>query len=50
VRTIAVLLEHGADSTAEDDNGLTPLDWIDRAAKSVDREAVRRLLRRPRER
>jgi ankyrin repeat protein len=44
VRTITVLLEHGADSTAKDDNGLTPLDWLDRAAKSVDREAVRRLL------
>jgi ankyrin repeat protein len=47
VRTITVLLEHGADPTAKDDNGLTPLDWLDRAAKSVDREAVRRLLRRP---
>jgi truncated hemoglobin YjbI len=44
VRTITVLLEHGADPTAKDDNGLTPLDWLDRAAKSVDREAVRRLL------
>jgi truncated hemoglobin YjbI len=48
IRTMAVLLEHGADPRAEDDNGLTPLDWLDRAAKSVDREAVRRLLRRPR--
>jgi truncated hemoglobin YjbI len=47
VRTITVLLEHGADPTAKDDNGLTPLDWLDRAAKSVDREAVRGLLRRP---
>jgi len=47
VRTIAVLLEHGADSTAKDDNGLTPLDWLERAAKSVDRDAVRRLLSRP---
>jgi hemoglobin len=50
MRTIAVLLEHGADPTTEDDNWLTPLDWLDRAAKSVDREAVRRLLRRPSER
>jgi ankyrin repeat protein len=50
MRTIAVLLEHGADPTAEDHNGFTPLDWLDRAAKSVDREAVRRLLRRPPER
>jgi truncated hemoglobin YjbI/ankyrin repeat protein len=46
-RTIAVLLEHGADPTAKDDNGLTPLDWLDRTAKSVNREAVRRSLRRP---
>ena len=44
VKTIAVLLEHGADPTAPDDNGLTPLDWLERAAKSVDRDAVRRLL------
>jgi truncated hemoglobin YjbI len=50
LRTIAVLLENGADPAAEDDNGLTPLDWLDRAAKSVDRAAVRRLLRRPSER
>jgi ankyrin repeat protein len=46
MKTIGVLLENGADPTAEDDNGLTPLDWLDRAAKSVDRDAVRRLLRR----
>jgi truncated hemoglobin YjbI/ankyrin repeat protein len=46
MKTILVLLEHGADPTAKDDNGLTPLDWLDRAAKSVDREAVRRLVRR----
>jgi truncated hemoglobin YjbI/ankyrin repeat protein len=45
VKTIAVLLEHGADPTVPDDNGLTPLDWLERAAKSVDRDAVRRLLR-----
>lgn len=50
VKTIAVLLEHGADPNAEDDNGLTPRDWVERAAKSVDRAAVRRLLDRPRER
>ena len=43
-KTIAVLLEHGADPTVRDDNGLTPLDWLERAAKSVDREQVRRLL------
>jgi len=44
VKTIAVLLDHGADPTARDDNGFTPLDWLERAAPSVDREAVRRLL------
>jgi truncated hemoglobin YjbI len=43
-KTITVLLEHGADPTVRDDNGLTPLDWVERAAKSVDREQVRRLL------
>jgi truncated hemoglobin YjbI/ankyrin repeat protein len=40
VKTIAVLLEHGADPNALDDNGQTPLDWVERAAKSVDRAAV----------
>ena len=45
VKTIAVLLDHGADPNAEDDNGLTPLDWLDRAANSVNRDAVRPLLR-----
>jgi ankyrin repeat protein len=47
VKTIAILLENGADPAAKDDNGLTPLDWLDRAAKSVDRNTVRRLLNRP---
>ena len=47
VRTIALLLEQGADPSAPDDNGLTPLDWLERSAKTVDREAVRRLLRKP---
>jgi hypothetical protein len=45
VRTIKVLLAHGADPTARDDNGFTPLDWVERAAPSVDRQAVRRVLR-----
>jgi truncated hemoglobin YjbI/ankyrin repeat protein len=44
-RTIAVLLAHGADPRARDDNGLTPLDWLELSAASVDRAAVRRLLR-----
>jgi truncated hemoglobin YjbI/ankyrin repeat protein len=49
VKTIEVLLDHGADPAARDDNGCTPLDWLARAPKSVDRDAVRRLLRHPRE-
>jgi hypothetical protein len=40
-----VLLDHGADPSARDDDGLTPLDWVDRAARTIDREPVRRLLR-----
>jgi truncated hemoglobin YjbI/ankyrin repeat protein len=48
VKTIEVLLDHGADPTARDDNGFTPLDWLERAAPSVDRHAVRRLLERTR--
>jgi truncated hemoglobin YjbI/ankyrin repeat protein len=47
VQTIKVLLAHGADPNARDDNGLTPLDWVERAAPSADRQAVRRLLRSP---
>ena len=39
---------YGADPTAADDNGCTPLDWLARAPKSVDRSAVRRLLEGPR--
>jgi ankyrin repeat protein len=46
VKTIQVLLEHGADPSAADENGLTPLDWLERAAKSVARDPVRRLLSR----
>jgi hemoglobin len=44
VRTIQVLLENGADPDAPDDRGRTPLDWLDQAAKSVDRDAVRDVL------
>jgi truncated hemoglobin YjbI/ankyrin repeat protein len=47
VKTIEVLLDCGADPDFRDDNGLTPLDWLARASKSVDRDTVRRLLRRP---
>jgi ankyrin repeat protein len=44
VRTIRVLLENGADPVAPDDRGRTPLDWLDQAAKSVNRDAVRGVL------
>jgi len=40
VRTIEVLLEHGAARDAVDDDGRTPLEWLHRAAKTVDRTAV----------
>jgi truncated hemoglobin YjbI/ankyrin repeat protein len=46
VQTIQVLLEHGADTDELDDRGRTPLDWLGQAAKSVDREAVRDVLKR----
>lgn len=45
VKTVTLLLDHGADPAAVDDNGKTPLDWLGRAAKSVDKDAIRRLLR-----
>jgi ankyrin repeat protein len=45
VQTIKVLLAHGADPNTRDDNGFTPHDWVERSAPSVDRQAVRRLLR-----
>jgi len=48
LKTIRVLLDHGADPTTRDDNGFTPLDWVERAAPSIDQHAVRRLLQRPR--
>jgi truncated hemoglobin YjbI/ankyrin repeat protein len=44
LRTIEVLLEHGADPGARDSQGRTPLDWLDQAAPSVSRAAVRHLL------
>jgi hemoglobin len=46
IETMGVLLEHGADMDALDDRGRTPLDWLDQAAKSVDRDAVRHVLTR----
>lgn len=46
LQTIGVLLEHGADPQARDSRGRTPLDWLDQAAPSVSREAVRQLIDR----
>jgi hemoglobin len=44
LRTIKVLLESGADPIARDSRGRTPLDWLEQAAPSVNRAAVRDLL------
>ncbi len=44
LRTIEVLLEAGADPAARDSRGHTPLDWLEQAAPSVSRAAVRHLL------
>jgi hemoglobin len=44
LRTIEVLLESGADPAARDSRGRTPLDWLEQAAPSVSRAAVRQLL------
>jgi truncated hemoglobin YjbI/ankyrin repeat protein len=50
LRTIEVLLDHGADPDARDSQGRTPLDWLEQAAPSVSRAAVRNLIgsRQPR--
>jgi len=47
LRTIEVLLESGADPAARDSRGRTPLDWLEQAAPSVSRAAVRHLLAPP---
>ncbi len=44
LRTIEVLLDHGADPDARDSHGRAPLDWLEQAAPSVSRAAVRNLL------
>jgi truncated hemoglobin YjbI/ankyrin repeat protein len=44
LQTMKILLDHGADSSARDSQGRTPLDWLDEAAPSVSREAVHALL------
>ena len=43
-RTIEVLIEHGADPDARDSHGRTPVDWLEQAAPSVSRAAVRNLI------
>jgi len=44
LRTIEVLIDHGADPDARDSHGRTPFDWLEQAAPSVSRAAVRNLL------
>jgi ankyrin repeat protein len=44
LRTIEVLLEHGADPAARDSHGRTPVDWLEQAAPSVPRAEVRNLI------
>ena len=46
LRTIEVLIDHGADPDARDSHGRTPLDWLEQAAPSVSRAAVRDLIAR----
>jgi len=46
LRTIEVLIDHGADPGARDSRGRTPLDWLEQAAPSVPRAAVRSLIAR----
>jgi truncated hemoglobin YjbI/ankyrin repeat protein len=44
LQTIEVLIDHGANPGARDSHGRTPLDWLEQAAPSVSRAAVRNLL------
>ena len=44
LKTIEVLLEHGADPEALDSHGRTPADWLEQAAPSVPRAEVRDVL------
>jgi len=44
LRTIEVLIEHGADPDVRDSLGRTPLDWLEQSAPSVSRAAVRNLI------
>lgn len=44
VHVVEALIEHGGDVNALSDPGLTPLDEVEGAGRSIDREPVRRLL------
>ena len=45
-QTVEVLLQHGADPSAHDSRGRTPLDWLEECPPSAAREEVRHLLTR----
>jgi hypothetical protein len=51
---VAALLRHGARvddrRKVRDDNGLTPLDWLERSVSSLGRAKVHELLEQPRRR
>ena len=44
VHVVEALIEHGGDVNAHNDRGQTPLDEVDGAGRSIDREPVRHLL------
>lgn len=44
VHVIKALIEHGSDVNAINEHGQTPLDEVENAGKSIDREPVRRIL------
>jgi ankyrin repeat protein len=44
VHVVEALIEYGGDVNALDDRRQTPLDGVESAARSIDREPVRRLL------
>jgi truncated hemoglobin YjbI/ankyrin repeat protein len=44
VHVVEALIEHGGDVNALNDRGQTPLDEVEDAGRSIDREPVRRLL------
>ena len=44
VHVVEALIEYGGDVNALDDRGQTPLDEVESAGRSIDREPVQRLL------